>query len=385
MTSSLSLEQIQALNSLPIPLDVKIALLNGKICFSDFGKTDSIIATRPHLPQSEGSALTSASTMQTATDSFTIKTKANVDFNYKILLAVLCKVDEENPFTGDSTARSKAWKAVHDCYLNEGGNKVNSGDWLKKKVTECLNIHEEFRKSKDPNEERNVKLPKGSKPTQLIRDLFEKNHIAFASIVEAIAHQRIQSYTESATESAKRRQAEEQKRAQGLEIVNASLQTHRKALAERNNTINLSDEEHEHGKEILDIDANIDVQRVDDSQENLVPMKQTLVNKNDQHLTPMKRSHSDEADQCRRKVRIQERKDKGKNEKKGKGRKKEMKSHSSGIAGGLLGQSVEILQNLSKEFVESRKVHEGMLELEKRKQAATESFQERLLEMLKPK
>ncbi|KAJ3730259.1 hypothetical protein C8R42DRAFT_637041 [Lentinula raphanica] len=378
MTSPLSADELKALAALPLTPAVKLGLMNGQFTFSELALAGTSAQPAPDTTHS--------------TDS------RNTELNFPILLATLRAVNDENPFVGSSSSKSKAWDAVYKVYKDRGGTKEIG--WLRAKVSECIAVHEEVKTpqaSQDTpssdTEGVSMQVLKSKKPTQLIRNLVLKNHIMLASVLEAISHKKTKSFMDTAAESSKRRQIETKKREMGKAIIKASLQACRKALAEHNDTIELSDKDTDERETVEKVkndakepqnNTNGTLKRTNSeaSNENLSP-KRTKHSEGDKKetLKRLKHTDSDEKDFLRRQARIKERKGKG------RAKDKEMKDKSKWghLSSGSGERSVELLQGLSEQLRESNDVHKSMLVLEREKFEAQKQSMDRLISAISQK
>ncbi|KIK58965.1 hypothetical protein GYMLUDRAFT_60455 [Collybiopsis luxurians FD-317 M1] len=205
--------------------------------------------------------------------------------------AVLCSMNDNNPFTGNLSDKMKAWNQVYQCYLDKGGNQSRDAEWLKKKVNECIDQHDNLStlmvqqsmvQEKDIAENQGNPTQKKKslrKITSLVCSNVSKNHIILASILEAIGHQRSKSHLESAEQGVKHHQIEATKTAKGKEIVAASLISCHQALVQCNSSINTTNVKvKELEDDILVMDNNslfqpiaMETKQVNDSQNIKLP------------------------------------------------------------------------------------------------------------------
>ncbi|KAJ3964750.1 hypothetical protein EV361DRAFT_955657 [Lentinula raphanica] len=373
MTSPLSADELKALAALPLTPAVKLGLMNGQFTFSELALAGTSVTEESHPTPT-----TKLSLAQPAPDATHSTDGRNTELNFPILLATLRAVNDENPFVGSSSSKSKAWDAVYKVYKDRGGTKEIG--WLRAKVSECIAVHEE------------VKTPQASQDTP---SSDTENHIMLASVLEAISHKKTKSFmdTGSAAESSKRRQIETKKREMGKAIIEASLQARRKALAEHNDTIELSDEDTDERETVEKVkndakepqdNTNGTLKRTNSeaSNENLSP-KPTKHSEGDKKetLKRLKRTDSDEKDFLRRQARIKERKGKGR----AKDKETKDKSKWGHLSSGSGEWSVELLQGLSEQLRESNDVHKSMLVLEREKFEAQKQSMDRLISAISQK
>ncbi|KAJ3748160.1 hypothetical protein EV360DRAFT_89881 [Lentinula raphanica] len=198
---------------------------------------------------------------------------------------------------------------------------------------------------------------------------------------------------DTAAESSKRRQIETKKREMGKAIIEASLQARRKALAEHNDTIELSDEDTDERETVKKVkndakepqdSTNSTLKRTNSeaSNENLSP-KPTKHAEGDKKemLKRLKRTDSDEKDFLRRQARIKERKGKGR----AKDKETKDKSKWGHLSSGSGERSVELLQGLSEQLRESNDVHKSMLVLEREKFEAQKQSMDCLISAISQK
>ncbi|KAJ3738204.1 hypothetical protein EV360DRAFT_77039 [Lentinula raphanica] len=178
-------DELKALAALPLTPAVKLGLMNGQFTFSELA-----LAGTSATEESHPTPTTKLSLAQPAPDATHSTDGRNTELNFPILLATLRAVNDENPFVGSSSSKSKAWDAVYKVYKDRGGTKEIG--WLRAKVSECIAVHEETVKTPQASQDTpssdtegvSTHVPKSKKPTQLIRNLVSKNHIMLASVLQ---------------------------------------------------------------------------------------------------------------------------------------------------------------------------------------------------------